>query len=174
MNGLKNVLLAAAIALLLGVGTGYKIRGYYEASLRVESAQEARQETAEGIQESIETSRAIEDQADAVKAQVTVVRKIVRERLATKEQAHVQTAPDIHCSGRLDVGTVRLLDAARQGIAPDTAGLGDAESQAPSHVGLPELIDNDLQVVELYHDLATRHDALVDWVETLLKKQASE
>lgn len=35
-----------------------------------------------------------------------------------------------------------------------------------------EFVDNDLDVVALYHALATYHDGLVDWVQKLLDDQA--
>ena len=34
----------------------------------------------------------------------------------------------------------------------------------PEQVSVTTLIENDLKVVEQYHDLAIRHDTLVDWV----------
>jgi hypothetical protein len=69
----------------------------------------------------------------------------------------------------LDPDTVRLLNAAREDRPVDPAGGLDAkESQAP--VSVSEFVDNDLEVVRLYHDLATRHDALVNWVADLVKR----
>lgn len=74
---------------------------------------------------------------------------------------------------RFDVGTVRLLNAARTGTAVDAAGGSDEASRAASDVGIAKFVDNDLDVVQLYRDLAARHDALVDSVEQHLKEQAN-
>lgn len=54
----------------------------------------------------------------------------------------------------------------------DPAASSDAASQAPSGVGIPALIDNDLDIVKLYHELAERHNALVDDVEKELARRA--
>lgn len=37
-----------------------------------------------------------------------------------------------------------------------------------------DLIDSDVQVAGQYRELAARHGKLVDWVDSLIKKQASE
>lgn len=37
-----------------------------------------------------------------------------------------------------------------------------------------DLIDNDLEIVGLYHELAARHRKLVDYVDSLINKQAAE
>lgn len=72
----------------------------------------------------------------------------------------------------LDAFTVRVLNDARAnaaGPAPGGAPAGaDAEGQAaafaPTTITGRDFADNDLEVVRLYHELATRHDGLVDWV----------
>lgn len=46
------------------------------------------------------------------------------------------------------------------------------DPDAPSTIDLKALALHDLDVVKIYHDLATRHDALVDDVEKQLRKQA--
>jgi hypothetical protein len=37
-----------------------------------------------------------------------------------------------------------------------------------------EFVDNDLEIVGMYHALATYHDALVDWVQSVLDNQAKQ
>ena len=44
----------------------------------------------------------------------------------------------------------------------------------PEGASVADLIDNDLQVVGLYHELAKRHAKLVDYVDSLITKQAAE
>jgi hypothetical protein len=41
-------------------------------------------------------------------------------------------------------------------------------------LNLKEFVDNDLEIVRLYHELATYHDALVDYVQHLVDQQASQ
>lgn len=70
----------------------------------------------------------------------------------------------------LDEHTVRLLDSARAnrdwkaGGAPgrDDEEVRTAASASP--VTGTEFAMNDMEVVRLYHELAARHDGLVDWV----------
>jgi hypothetical protein len=35
-------------------------------------------------------------------------------------------------------------------------------------------VDSDLEIVGMYHALATYHDALVDWVQSVLDGQAQQ
>ena len=72
----------------------------------------------------------------------------------------------------LDFGTVCLLDTARKGSGLDATGGCDAKSEAPSAVGLSEFVSNDLDVVQMYHELAERHNELVEAVEQKLKDDA--
>lgn len=46
----------------------------------------------------------------------------------------------------------------------------DNEGRQLSDVGLRELVQADLEVTELYHDLATNHNALVDYVQGLIEE----
>jgi hypothetical protein len=72
----------------------------------------------------------------------------------------------------LDRGTVGLLNAAREGRGVGAAGSSDEAQSAPSTVGVTDLIANDLDIVQMYLELAKRHDELVDAVEKHLKDQA--
>jgi hypothetical protein len=70
----------------------------------------------------------------------------------------------------LDEHTVRLLDNARANRDDEgggAAGRADEEvraAAAAAPVTGTEFAENDLLVVKQYHQLATRHDRLVDWV----------
>lgn len=66
----------------------------------------------------------------------------------------------------LDAVTLRLLNQARANRSEEggSASAGaDEESRATAVTGA-DLALNDLRVVRMYHDLAARHDGLVDWV----------
>jgi hypothetical protein len=169
---------AAAGALVI-VGATSFVMGYYTKSQfdtadKVDAVVATQKQTAKEAQNSLEQSTAIEQRTTASTQQVTTIRAAVAARL--KEAAHARPAqadlgqPVHACTWTLDVGTVGLLNAARAGVNPDPALGGDAASQASSGLGAEDLIDNDLQVVEQYRDLATRHDALVDFVQTILRK----
>lgn len=71
----------------------------------------------------------------------------------------------------LDRRTVGLLNDARAGLAPAPGGApagtdaeGEATASTPTAITGRIFADNDLEVVRLYHELATRHNGLVDWV----------
>ena len=178
---LKTTALATAIALMVGYFAGYYTKGQFVKADQLDAATDAQHQTAVDIQESLKTSLAVDADVAASNQKVETVRKAVAARIKQKE---IKNEANLHgeclslndicpgCRFSLDVGTVRLLNSARAGTAPDTTGLGDGESETPSEIGEAEFIDNDLQVVQMYHELATKHNALVDWVETQVKKQA--
>ena len=80
----------------------------------------------------------------------------------------------------LDVFTLCLLDAERSGVThPASAcapGRADEEVRAaafaPTEVGGGDLARADQELSRLYRELATRHDGLVDWVDTNIIKGA--
>jgi hypothetical protein len=88
---------------------------------------------------------------------------------------HAETKPLLGQSV-LDVFTLCLLDAERQGVArPGTAcapgrtdAQVDAAAFAPTEVGGGDLARADLDTVRLYRELALRHDGLVDWIDSHL------
>lgn len=173
-TNLKNMALAVALALTLGFCTGYEVKAKFVKADQFESVSEARHESAQNVQESLETSLATEQKVTDSNTKIAVIRKAVAARVQPKEitnEAHLRPV----CPGvGLDVGTVQLLNAARAGTDPVATSFGHAEGQAPSGIGLPELLDNDLEVITLYHELSARHDALVDYVEGIIKKQADQ
>lgn len=67
---------------------------------------------------------------------------------------------------RLDHRTVWLLNAARANRSQEDseASPGTDEEVGASAVTVADLTLNDAEVVRKYHELATRHDGLVDWV----------
>lgn len=74
----------------------------------------------------------------------------------------------------LSVGTVGVLDSARVNARLDTPSGGDAAFRTPSDIAVSDFVDNDLEVVRLYHRLATRHDALVEFVEQKMKESSAQ
>lgn len=175
-TNLKNMALAISIALVVGFCTGYTTKAKFVKADQFESVTEARHESAQNIQQSLETSLVTEQKVTDSTTKIAAIRKEVAARVQPKTQETSNEAnlrPACSRDG-LDVGTVRLLNSARDGSALDPASLGDGASQAPSGIGLPELLDNDLEVVQLYRELAVRHDALVDFVESIIKKQADQ
>lgn len=176
---MKNTTLALMICAALGIGfaAGFDAKGKFVKADRFDAVVSAQEQTRENIQQSLEKSADIEVRATASSTQVTTIRAAVKRRI--EEQAHAeqvaaipgvdQSSSGAACAWTLDVGTVGLLNAARTGADPSAAAGGDAEGKASSGLGPEDLIDNDLQVVEQYRDLAIKHDALVDFVQSILK-----
>lgn len=87
-------------------------------------------------------------------------------------------------SSNLDRLSVWLLNDARQGFPSEQRGCIDAPASSDdscrppadsaakelTEVTGPDLVDNDLEVVRMYNQLAIRHNGLVDWVETHITK----
>lgn len=169
---IKLALLGIAGAFAIGTGVGYYTKGQFVKADHLDAAIEAREVTASNIQESLSISSAVEQKTTASNQRIAIIRKKAVERNKPKETVDVTlpVQPVRNCN--LDHDTVRLLNAARDPAAALPTGNPDAESQAASQVTQSDLIDNDIEVVGLYHELAERHDALVDWVQTQVEKQA--
>lgn len=176
IGDIKNTVIAAVVAFCVGASVGFYTKSQFVKADQLESVTEARHESAQNVQQSLATSLVVEQKVTDSTQQVVAIRKTVAARIQPKiqETSHEANLRPACPDGSLDVGTVRLLNSARDGSALDPAVLGDGASQAPSGVGLPELLDNDLEVVQLYRELAVRHDALVDYVDSLTQQQAAE
>jgi hypothetical protein len=70
-----------------------------------------------------------------------------------------------------DVGTLRLLNAARAGTPVDSITVSDAESAAPAFVRIRIYVRNDTEIAKMYNDLAARHNSLVDQVAAYQHRQ---
>lgn len=187
LANIKNVLIAAVIGLAVGFGTGFYAKSQFFKADQLDTAVKVQEQTKADIKDGVQTSVAVEKKADQAVENVSAIRKQVAKRLADKPAQSVvisnptQQEPGneepriglcVHPDPSLDVGTVRLLNAAREGAALDPASLGDDASKAPSGIGIAELVDNDLEVVGLYQELAVKHNALVDFVEKKLGIQS--
>ncbi|MDT4865112.1 hypothetical protein FQZ97_998980 [compost metagenome] len=183
---MKNLLLASLIALLVGATVGWVAHGWKTGAAQQKQTAQAIERSATNIVTSNETSQAVEKKADEVVAPVTAAHAAIQKHLkkrraaAAKEKTNEAickpTGPIVvgDVPVVLDQRTVELLDAAREGRTIEPAAGSDGAGKAPSDVEVEEFIDNDGQVVRQYKDLATRHDALVDWVEGELRKQAQQ
>ncbi len=49
-----------------------------------------------------------------------------------------------------------------------------AKNADKTSIGLQQVVDDDLAVTQMYQDLAIRHDALVTYVEAVLRKQEND
>lgn len=144
-------------------------------SVEVQRAQEINQKVVEQIEQERATQIAIRDAA----IRRLSSKKAEAERKISELEANGVTRLEVVevCSGgdlfRLDLGTVRLFDAARTGVRPPDPAAGvDEESRTLTDIGAGHLIDYGLEVTGKYRQLATRCDALVDWIADKQKQQA--
>ena len=176
--------LALVGVLLFGAGftSGYYTKARFAEAERVEQLEHQVQAAGEEVvkigtwvAQSATVSQNIEDKVADTNHNIGQMQAAAVARVKAQEKIHESEAHSpaqeprstLSHSGNtwvFDVGTVRLLDAARANTHLDPATLSDAESQAASDVALSEFVANDLEVVKLYHELAHRHDTLVDYV----------
>lgn len=169
---IKNLALAVALALTFGFCTGYQVKSRFVKADQYESVTKAQHQTAQGIQQSLEQNSAVEKKVTDSTNNVTAIKRAVAKRIEAKEHTNEANLRPVCPATYFDVTTVRLLNSARANATLDPAILSDAEGQAPSGLALSELLENDLEIVSQYHDLSARHNALVDYVEAQIKKQA--
>jgi hypothetical protein len=190
---IQAILIAIVVSLSVGFGTGFYTERQFTKAGMVSAVIKVQKANATEVKKSAEASTAVEAKVSESIQKVESIRKDMTDHFKLKEKVKYEQSPikqsvdaksvsdlaalpepveKVSCDWNLDVGTVGMLNSARAGSSIDPASVSDAASQAPSSVGVEAFIDNDLQVIEMYHDLATRHDALVDYVNSLLKKQA--
>jgi hypothetical protein len=163
--------------LLLGAGTfgAMWIKGAFKTRAVATQANKNIKQSAKNVSKSMKENESIEARVAAGERRAAQISAAAAKRIDNqKEKSNEVRENSFAADYRLDVGTVRLLNAARQGAGVESAGGSDEALDAPSGVGVDALIQNDLAVVKQYHDLATRHDALVDWVEQKVREQAGE
>lgn len=187
LSQIQTFLLVIVIALATGFGGGYWTKSKFVQADQAAAAKQAIVETKESAKE----ARVVDQKVDAgvqkieartetlVKEMKNVRKPIVKRKPvvgtanvripaaaspAVPEAQVASTAVD--CADPvLSVGSVRVLNDALAGKDADPAWYGDAESEAPTDVGLSEVSTQLIKVAAEYHELALRHDQLVDWVD---------
>ena len=204
---LKNEIIVAALAILIGFGLGYHYKSVSTKAATETAVAKADQKVITGAAKDIKKADQIDAGVQAKLDEKDKTIESIRQRLQDLQDhppiryvtSHSpsnevgkndsQPAPAAS-SGPNDVGTavatvpgnscffldnesVRLLNAAREGVPVDSpAGAGYAAGVTFAPVSAWNFIDNDLTVVKRYNDLAEKHNSLVDYVQTLLDKQA--
>lgn len=168
---LKNMVIAIFVSLAIGFCAGWYVDQQFVKADQLEAATEAQIQTTTEVKESLETSLDVEEKVAASDKQVSKIRSQVAAHLK-KEVTNEQSKEGCNSNEPvIDGRTVFLLNSARSGIGIDTTGDGDGEVKTAAPVGLSELIDNDLEVVQLYRELSQRHDSLVDWVKAEVEQR---
>lgn len=197
MKDTMKRLVALLVASIIAFGLGYWVADLAIDAGKAKEGQTALKNSAKNVVVSVAESARIETEVAKVDSNVASIKAAIVKRGVTlhpKQKSNVpapvahadvqpSTAADLVAQGTagfcpadpdpyLDRGTVWLLNAARQGRGVGAAGSSDEAESAPSTVGIGELIANDLDVVQMYLELAKRHDELVESVEKHLKDEA--
>lgn len=176
-----RVWLSILLASVIGFGAGYSAKGKLVIATEAVQDRKIIAAGADGIIASVIASEKLEAKVSASDSNVDKIKTAVIHRGVTLLQnpqeihdASVQASNAVQgCdSFTLDNGTVGLLNAARSGGAVESVTGSDEALSDPSTITVGKLVINDLDVVKLYHDLATRHDQLVDEVERELAQRA--
>lgn len=161
------------LALIVGIIIGSAVT-LYETSVRAKAKQvsvikEARIDDAKAIDKAFKQDAKLEANKDAIRTQKVYLTKEV---IKYVPQTIQDDKSDMACSSPvLNIGAVRLLNAARTGEIVDTTGWVDAEVKAPTEIGLQELSVADTEIATQYRELAKNHDALVDAVTEFRAEQ---
>lgn len=156
------------------------------ASSEVVGYSNAYKKTVEGAIASYDTSNRIENEVKAVDTAQVKIAKTVKARISSQINKTNEGKNDEGQSALLDPKScgkfyfdsisVRLLNDARQGTEAglDAAVSGNEEVATATSIGIEEFVANDLEIIRMYHDLAKRHDELVDAVEKHIKEQGTK
>lgn len=184
---IKTVVLAALLGLAVG-GVGgayvtYKLVHGNEAEEVVEQLQDVRKDDANAVADSQAKSQAVQDELTKIDEFSEDFQQEARKQI--EQQPRPDTArPDapfvVEGSGLrlpyqheyLSYGLVCVLNAARDNRKADCPAAGSYEaSRTVTEATFAAFVANDLQVVRMYHELAARHDALVEYVLELQADQ---
>jgi hypothetical protein len=181
--GIKNTIIAGSVCLIVGyMGGWFTANNVYKgrvARQAIAQLNETRKDDAHAVADSQAKSDAVEDRVADI--------EVFQEKVQTEAQRHVEksvptrvapfrvegqglSAPYQYES--LTYGLVCVLNAARDNREANCPAPGsDAASRTVTEATFAVFVANDLKVVEMYHELAFRHDSLVDYVLGLQAEQ---
>lgn len=183
LSSLRNVILALLVGLLVGGFGGYYTKGKFTEADVVRRTVELRKADVVAVDQMQMAEKRLQENISSSEENVQKIRKEIKRHVPFVQTPTAKPEVDAGagkvvdlreagCPERtLSVGVAGMLNAARAGRSFDPAAWSNAESEAPSGITDQDFIDNDLEVVGQYHDLAKRHDALVDWVSQTVLKQ---
>ena len=169
---IRNTLIALVVGIVIGAGAGLYFKGKVDDAAQVKSLVQQRKEDVHAVDQTRKAEELLQQKLQGASEQIANMRRAIQRHRHDLAQGQTQDDqnPTDCANPVLSVGTVRMLNAARANEPFDTDALGNAESKAPSEVEVADIIDSDIEVVGMYHDLAERHNALVDWVEQEIQK----
>jgi len=184
MKTLFKQIAFAAVVFAAGFAAGFFAHGSSALKQEIKEVQAVRQTDAASVQKAQQTSIKVEGKVAQIASNIDANKSQIHDRVSAQIKHHAAaTAPhstfdptEYHdettssgasrCGGfALDVGTVRMLNASRQGAAFDRAGGLDEAGDAAPALCFTDFIDADQDLTKLYLDLSERHNSLVQSVE---------
>jgi hypothetical protein len=188
MRNAALILLAALAVFLAGVMAGMSHSSTSALKQEVKAEHVTAQQNATNVAKAQDASVKVEAKTAATAAAVDTNKVQIKKRVTAQIQRQAAVTPTENhpdetnpeaspardgCGFSLDVGTVRMLNASRQGTAFDPARGGNEASDAAPALCFTDFIDADQDLTKLYLDLSERHNALVDSVEQFQSEQRS-
>lgn len=180
----KVLLTIAALAVVFTIG--YSIGSDHEKAKQIDGLTQAQADSNREVTKSQKESIAIESRVSESTQLIEEVKKQAVERVKANEPKvitkivtkYVGVPDDSSTNGNINSestvettlpwtfgnGTIRLLNTARSNDTTSTTDGDDASDQTASSVKVSDLVDNDLEVVGLYHELAERHKGLQQYL----------
>lgn len=176
----KWIILAAVVSLIIGFAGGWYEKGIHIKAKETDALQQARKNDAQNITQMYDTESKIDDVNEDTEQRFKVIYKevvkyvpktVYKEKPETVTIYDSQFHPSDCGSDTLTVHAVGLLNSALQNRDYDATAISDEEGQTATNIGLREIVQSEVEVAEQYHELATNHNACVDYVQSLIDKQ---
>ncbi|HEO0817055.1 TPA: hypothetical protein U9M35_002911 [Acinetobacter baumannii] len=182
-------LLLSLAALVVAFAVGYDFGSDREKAKQISELTQAQADSNKEILKSQEESKAIEGRVGELTQKVKDISDKAVERVKANEPKVVTKVIE-RCSGddsisnetgfspvsetvvevsrpwTFDYGTVRLLNSARTNDTDSAASISNVGDQTPTDITVSDFVENDLEVVALYHEQSERYKSLQDYIKS--------
>jgi cell division protein FtsB len=184
-SSIVRLIAASAISLAVGGYAGWYVKDKFIKAKQVNQLVKVRKDDAKAVSYSQARNQMLTTEIQLDRDRFTTLKKEVRRYVVTRAETSQRCSAEtvatntvgsgqvsvLASDDRLPVGLVRLLNDARTGTPDSATDSSDGEGKAPSDVTAEDFIENDLDVVAEYRELAKKHDELVNFVERLQDEQ---
>jgi len=177
LSRIAGWLIAVGVAFAIGCYVGYDFRDDRVQAAQNEELQQVAVQINQDVVKSAEAEVSLVSETTEIAKNIDAIKTLAVKRVKAKENSRelptletVVVRP-VEPVAFVDVGTVWLLDAARRNEPLHSASISDEAAAEASDVTLSEFVENDLEVVKLYHQLASEHRALIEAVKSEMRKR---
>jgi hypothetical protein len=179
-GNIQLILITLVIGLSVGAGSTLYVKAKFEKAAIVSVLVEARKDDVVAVTESSAKEVELQKLLDTERSKFASYRKqfgntvfVNAPQACLKENGNEVILAQVPISSDsifISDGDVRMLNNVRSGVNDSATGVSDAEGKTPSIVTVKTLVESDAEVASLYNELSIRHNALVDFVDDLIKK----